>query len=177
MGGNVMATIGYVYLSINDKYVREQMDAIQRYGVNRTIFNESEIKFLQPGDEVVIYELKSFGKTVIQLASFIDNLTKKQIHLTLIKKESFMADLTDEQFLSILYELAEIDSFVISERTSKGIRIAKQSGRVAGRPKLSDGKIKHIKYLYKSGGYTLREIAEECDVSLGTAYKYVNKEK
>lgn len=128
MGGSCMAKIGYVYLSINDKYVREQMDAIQQFGVNQTIFNESEIKLLKSGDKVVIYELKSLGKTVIQLATFIEKLTKKNIRLTIIKKEPFMAELTDKEFLSILYELAEMNSFVISERTSKGIQLAKQSG-------------------------------------------------
>lgn len=169
-----MAKIGYVYISINDRYVREQMNIIQQWGVHRTIFNETEINLLQSGDEVVIYELKSLGKTVIQLATFIEKLTKKQIRLTIIKKDPFMAELKDDQFRSLLYELAEVESFAISERTSKGIQLAKQSGRIGGRPKLSEGKIKHIKYLYKSQGYTLREIADECDVSLGTAYKYVN---
>jgi DNA invertase Pin-like site-specific DNA recombinase len=68
-----------------------------------------------------------------------------------------------------------MDTFVISERTSRGIQDAKVKGVIGGRPKVSDLKIEKIKYLYEKRGYTLREIADECEVSLGTAYKYIQK--
>jgi AcrR family transcriptional regulator len=41
---------------------------------------------------------------------------------------------------------------------------------------VSEETIERIRFLYKFRSYTLREIAEECNVSLGTAYKYVQEE-
>ncbi len=79
----------------------------------------------------------------------------------------------DRQFYDLVSEIAEMESFVISERTTRGIQKARRSGRVGGRPKVSEETIEEIRYLYHNQSYTLREIAEKCDVSLGTAYKYV----
>ncbi|NKC68423.1 recombinase family protein [Vagococcus fluvialis] len=169
-----MGKMGYVYLSIDESYVKEQIEAIQNFGVKQTIFDEKDIMKLKSGSELVIYELKSLGKSLTQMPAFFLKLTKKNIHLTIIQKDDSLNYLTDEQYFAILSDLAEMDRFIISERTTKGIQEAKRSGRIGGRPRISEEKIKEIKYLYHKQSYTLREIVEKCDVSLGTAYKYIH---
>ena len=167
--------VGYVHLSIDDSYIKEQIKAVKNWEVKDIIVNQSDIELLHPGDELVVYELKSLGKTVVQLATFLSDLNKQRIKLTLIKKEDFMSFMDEEKWTTLLFDLAEIDSYVICERTTKGIQAAKSKGRIGGRPKVSDVKVEKIRYLHKKNGCTLREIAEECDVSLGTAYKYIQK--
>lgn len=103
-------------------------------------------------------------------------LDKKDVKITIISKSKDYPDVTDEQFINLVVELADLESFVISERTTKGIQIARKSGRVGGRPKIPKEKIEEIRYLYHSQSYTLRKIAEKCDVSLGTAYKYIHEQ-
>lgn len=53
------------------------------------------------------------------------------------------------------------------------MKAARRRGKIGGIPKISKETVERIKILYNDRSYTLREIAEECDVSLGTAYKYV----
>lgn len=168
-----MTRIGYIYLSMDDSYTNEQIKAIQNLGITQIFFSEADISIFHPGDELVIYELKSLAKTVTQVAAFMELLNKKKIQLTVLKKESFMELISNLQFQTILFDLAEVDRFAISERTSKGIKSAKQNGRIGGRPRISKQKIEHIRHLYHNLGYTYREIADTCEVSLGTAYKYV----
>ncbi|MBO0428306.1 recombinase family protein [Vagococcus fluvialis] len=170
-----MRKIGYVYSSINDSYIKEQIEAIREYGLKTILLEAEDLMSLKSGDELVIYELKSLGKTIIQLASFLNHLNEKGVKLTIIKKEEPFNSLTEDQFYQIIFDLAEIDSVAISERTTRGIKTAKEGGRIGGRPKISDSQIQLIKHLYHKQSYTLREIVDKCDVSLGTVYKYIHE--
>lgn len=169
-----MRIMGYVYSSIDDSYIKEQIEAIRDYGLTTILLDADDLMGLKTGDELVIYELKSLGKTIIQLSDFLSRLNQKDIKLTIINKEESFKLLNEEQYYQIIFDLAEIDRNVISERTTRGIRSAKQSGRVGGRPKISDSQIELIKHLYHKQSYTLREIVDKCGVSLGTVYKYIH---
>ena len=168
-----MERIGYVYSSLDDTYIKKQIEAIKEFGVKKIILEEEGVNELKEGDELVVYELRSLGKTITQLDQFLTFLDKKNIKLTLIDKESEFQVITDHQFYDLVSEIAEMESFIISERTTRGIQKARRSGRIGGRPKVSEETIEEIRYLYHNQSYTLREIAEKCDVSLGTTYKYV----
>jgi DNA invertase Pin-like site-specific DNA recombinase len=159
-----MEKIGYVFSSLDDTYIKEQIEAIKNFGVKKIILDEEEFNSLRRGDELIVYELKSLGKSITQLATFFNFLEKKEVKLIIISKNFNLVD-----------ELAEMESFIISERTTKGIQNARRNGRVGGRPKISEEKIEEIRYLYHNQSYTLRKIAEECNVSLGTAYKYIQE--
>ena len=169
-----MERVGYVFSSLDDTYIKEQIEAIKNFGVKKIILDEEEFSGLKKGDELVVYELKSLGKSITQLANFFMFLDKKGVKLTFISKCKNYPEVTNKQFIDLIIELADMESFIISDRTTKGIQIARRSGRIGGRPRISEEKIKEIRYLYHHKSYTLRKIAEECDVSLGTAYKYIH---
>lgn len=168
-----MERIGYVFSSLDYTYIEEQISVIKSFGITKIIIDEEEISNLKKGDELIIYELKSLGKSITQLAPFFAYLDKNDIKLTILSKIYDYPNLSNKQMLNLITELADMESFIISERTTKGIQKARRSGRIGGRPKISNETIERIKYLYHSQSYTLRKIAEECNVSLGTAYKYI----
>lgn len=168
-----MERIGYVFSSLDYTYIEEQISVIKSFGITKIIIDEEEISNLKKGDELIIYELKSLGKSITQLAPFFAYLDKNDIKLTILSKNYDYPNLSNKQMLNLITELADMESFIISERTTKGIQKARRSGRIGGRPKISNETIERIKYLYHSQSYTLRKIAEECNVSLGTAYKYI----
>lgn len=165
--------IGYVFSSLDESYIKEQIDAIRQLGVKQILVEEDEIENLNKGDHLIVYELRSLGKSLAQLPSFFSYLDKRQIKLIVINKGKPFENIPNKQYFSMLIEVAETESFIISQRTTKGIREAKRSGRIGGRPKISKEKIEKIRYLYHSQSYTLREISNKCNVSLGTAYKYI----
>lgn len=167
--------IGYVYSCLDERYVKAQIEELRNSGIKQIIVDSEEIDELRKGDELVVYELKSLGKSVAQLPSFFDYLEEKKVKLIILRKGEPFNDIPEHQYFEILTDLAETESFIISDRTTKGIRSARRSGRVGGRPRISKETIDKIKYLYHDQAFTLREISEKCDVSLGTAYKYIHK--
>lgn len=82
-----MEKIGYVFSSLDDTYIKEQIEAIKNFGVKKIILDEEEFNSLRRGDELIVYELKSLGKSITQLATFFNFLEKKEIKLTVISKK------------------------------------------------------------------------------------------
>ncbi|MGX4685717.1 recombinase family protein [Vagococcus sp. JNUCC 83] len=184
-----MKKIGYVYASSEENYVREQIDGLNSLNIE-TVSIEKEtneeisqsdtvltdiVENLESGDQLVVYELRCLGKSVIQLAEFLGQLKDKGIGLVVVKKGEAYSDIDDAAYLEMVLKIAEMEKLIIRERTTKGLQEARRKGRVGGRPKISQETIDQIRFLYNNNRYTLRQIAEECNISLGTAYKYVQE--
>jgi len=95
--------------------------------------------------------------------------------LVVIEKDKEFNGLDNDVYLNLVKRIAETEKIIIKERTTKGLEEARKNGRIGGRPKISQEKINQIRFLYNNNRYTLRQIAEECNISLGTAYKYVQE--
>lgn len=185
-----MRRIGYVSNFYNNDYMKEQHEALEKQNLETIIIEEKfnnesnqdydmlkEILFtLSQGDELVVYELECLGKSIIQLSSFLKELENKKINLIILNKGVLNLDVSDELYIEMILRISESERIVIRERTTKGLQEARRKGRVGGRPKISEETIERIDYLYHNQSYTLREISEECDVSLGTVYKYAQRD-
>ncbi len=185
----MMKTIGYVYASSEESYVKEQIEGLKSVNIE-TVTVEEELNegisqnddvlkeivaTLNSGDELVVYELRCLGKSIIQLAEFLAELKEKNIQLVVVKKGTAYSDIADGPYVEMILKIAEMEKMIIRERTTKGLQEARRKGRVGGRPKISEETIEQIRFLYNNNRYTLRQIAEECNISLGTAYKYVQE--
>ena len=184
-----MKTIGYVYASSEENYVKEQIEGLKSVNIESVTVEEEVIEgitqnddvlkeivaTLNSGDELVVYELRCLGKSIIQLAEFLAELKEKGIQLVVVKKGAAYSDIDDAPYVEMILKIAEMEKMIIRERTTKGLQEARRKGRVGGRPKISEETIEQIRFLYNNNRYTLRQIAEECNISLGTAYKYVQE--
>ena len=184
-----MKTIGYVYSSSEESYVNEQIEALQSFNIDTVNVEEEAnegiaqsddvlkeiVTTLTAGDQLVVYELRCLGKSIIQLAEFLGELKEKNIKLVVVKKGAAYSDIDDAPYVEMILKIAEMEKMIIRERTTKGLQEARRKGRVGGRPKISEETIEQIRFLYNNNRYTLRQIAEECNISLGTAYKYVQE--
>ena len=79
-----MERIGFVYSSLDDSYIKEQIEAIKKFGVKKIILEEDEVNELRKGDELVVYELKSLGKTITQLAHFFSFYLSKIKYISIL---------------------------------------------------------------------------------------------
>jgi len=171
-----MKTIGYVYASSEESYVKEQIEGLKSVNIE-TVTVEEELNegisqnddvlkeivaTLNSGDELVVYELRCLGKSIIQLAEFLAELKEKNIQLVVVKKGAAYSDIADGPYVEMILKIAEMEKMIIRERTTKGLQEARRT-------------IEQIRFLYNNNRYTLRQIAEECNISLGTAYKYVQE--
>ena len=184
-----MKTIGYVYASSEENYVKEQIEGLKSVNIETVTVEEEMnegisqnddvlkeiVATLGSGDELVVYELRCLGKSIIQLAEFLAELKEKNIQFVVVKKGAAYSDIDDAPYVEMILKIAEMEKMIIRERTTKGLQEARRKGRVGGRPKISEETIEQIRFLYKNNLYTLRQIAEECNISLGTAYKYVQE--
>ncbi|MGX7026038.1 recombinase family protein [Vagococcus hydrophili] len=184
-----MKKIGYVYASSEEAYVREQVEGLKGFSIETVSIEKEDmseisqsdivltqvIESLGAGDQLVVYELRCLGKSIIQLAEFLSELKAKDIQLVVVKKGAAYSDINDGPYVEMILKIAEMEKLIIRERTTKGLQEARRKGRVGGRPKISEETIEQIRFLYNNNRYTLRQIAEECNISLGTAYKYVQE--
>ena len=115
------------------------------------------------GEVIVVASFNSLHIQLVQWQQFVTMSQRLSIEIRLLAK-----DIT----LDVLWQLSENEIRVIRERTGRGLKQAKQEGRVGGRPKVSREKRNRIYYLSHHHKLPLREVASRCEVSLGTAYKY-----
>ena len=159
-----MKKIGYVYASSEENYVREQIDGLNSLNIE-TVSIEKEtneeisqsdtvltdiVASLESGDQLVVYELRCLGKSVIQLAEFLGQLKEKGIGLVVVKKGEAYSDIDDAAYLEMVLKIAEMEKMIIRERTTKGLQEARRKGRVGGRPKISQETIDQIRFLYNN---------------------------
>ncbi|MBP1040131.1 recombinase family protein [Vagococcus sp. BWB3-3] len=120
-------------------------------------------------DEIIVVSLESIGLQVTQLATVLGFIQEEGVHVHVIDKPM----MSDEAYLSLLLEVAQGEIRIISRRTLKGLRLAHARGSVSGRPSITPEVVDRIQQLHQTEKRTLREIAEICNVSLGTVHKYI----
>lgn len=180
-----MQTVAYAYANGDDLHFTEQLVALGKVGYDRLVVettkkpdNSSEqqelgnlLGDLGVNDRIMIFDLKTLGKSLLQLAEFLTELSGKEIELQIVSTGNQGEDLNAAMFRQTIQTLAQLEKELIRARTMKGLAEARSEGRVGGRPKVDPKIIERIRFLHQNKR-TLRQISEECNVSLGTAYKY-----
>ncbi len=137
---------------------------------------------LDSGDTLIVSELSRLGRSVGQVATLVDALTKSGIKIISIKEDMVLngnPNLQTKVMLTMFSLFAEIERDLISERTKEGLKRARAEGKLLGRPKGSlgksklDGKVAEIKD-YMSKGVNLTNIAKIYGVSYGTMKHFVD---
>ncbi|MGX7059347.1 recombinase family protein [Vagococcus humatus] len=179
-----MSKIGYAFATEDKSYLSKQLESLGKYGCDRIVLEtvtgkgathpelDEAIETMEQGDALIVHELICLGKSVIQLADFLAELDEKEIKLVVLNRAAELQEMDEELYTTMIRRIAGMEKTIIRERTSRGLEEARKQGRIGGRPRISEETIEKIQFLYKNNKYTLRQIAEECNISLGTAYKY-----
>lgn len=120
------------------------------------------------GDKVVVTSIEAIYLSLTHYRKIEKVVEEYEINLHFLDKEMF----SDTDYLKMLSSLARCEARIMSRRTSKGLERAWNIGKISGRPQINPKKIKQIQGLYTYKKKTLREIADVCQVSLGTVHKY-----
>ena len=183
---------GYIRVSRNhQKYLRqidnlnEQCDKVFMEKVTGRKADRPQLKAmyeqLRAGDEVVVWELARFGRSMIDLIRLVLKLKEMGVRFRALKEGLTLDDSAMGKFLFHFFAaLAQFESDLISERTNEGLEAARKRGRVGGRPKglspAAKKKAAAAATLYCSGEWSVKEIREQLEISNSTLYKYLRHE-
>ena len=192
----------YAYVRVSSKYqsIARQIKELIKLGIRRANiiiekasgkdFNRSEylklIETLKEGDTLYICSIDRLGRDYDGIISEWHRLTKRlKVIVKVIDNpildtdtspktliEKFMQDMT---LLTMAFQ-AEQELQNIRERQRAGITIAKEKGKVLGRPKIvrSDSEIFTVQ-AWKSGALNLDEAMKKLNLKKSAFYKLANE--
>lgn len=140
--------------------------------------NQQFIDFLKANQEhevflVGLQSISSFIST-IQLFTILELVKEQKRQIHFIDKGTD-TDLSDNDYLDILWQIASYEKVAVSNRVRRGMERSKERGTPRGRPSLDDELIQKIRKLKINEKKSIREIATLCEVSIGSVHKYVQE--
>ena len=125
------------------------------------------------GDKLIVSNLRVFLMTTKELAKLMNRLSEKKIQL--ISIDDGVDIFTSGDFGFILNVVVNMEKEVGRYKIKDKMVKASSKGKVWGRPQIDKEKIELMNFLYADNKLSMRQIAEKCEVSLGTVHKYVTK--
>lgn len=129
------------------------------------------------GDVLIITELSRLGRSLPDLLELSDRLFTMGVDLQSLKEPaiSTTSGATGRLFFNIMAAIAEFQRELNNELIRDGMEAAKAKGKVQGRPKVDETKLKTALALYESQKFSVREICKQAGISKGSFYKYLNE--
>ena len=181
--------IGLARVSTLEQNLDRQMDALNAAGATK-IFTEKItgkkydrpelmklIDQLRDGDVVVVSELTRLSRSTKDLFSIVELIESKGANIKSLK-ETWLDTTTPHGKLmfTIFAGLSQFEADLIAERTREGLAAARARGRLGGRPKIDEGKIKKAIKLYHQE-YTVKEIEELTGVKKSSLYRALSADQ
>ncbi|MBP1039415.1 recombinase family protein [Vagococcus sp. BWB3-3] len=178
-----MASYGYIKKTSEMTKIIEQVNTISQYEVANIFIDDdnTSVEFqvlyesLEKGDSLVITSLSVFEQTLRQLEELFLKLHELNIRLIIVNEGIDTSESSSSNYFRIMLDLVQMEKVVAKQLTLKRMAKARENGIVGGRPSLAQKVIDEIIYLRKQHKKSIRQIASECDVSVGSVYKYVTQ--
>ena len=179
--------IGYARVSTEDQNLDMQLDALGKAGCERVYEEHASGKnterpelqrmldALREGDAVVVYKLDRISRSVQDLESLAKTFEEAGVEFVSICDQIDTTTAMGRFFFHIMGAVVELERDIIVERTKAGLEAARARGRIGGRKPVDVKTVTKMLALYDSKQMTVPEICDECGVSKGTLYKYVNE--
>ena len=107
----------------------------------------------------------------------IQELTMKEVQFISLKENMNTATPTGKAMLQMMSVISELERNLLADRVREGIAASQKRGVKMGRPKITQEKLDVAVRMYQSGDYSVKEIVETNQLSLGTFYKELNRRK
>jgi DNA invertase Pin-like site-specific DNA recombinase len=178
--------IGYARVSTQEQDLALQLDALAKEGCEK-IFQEKasgaqrdrpELKaalgYMRKGDTLVVWKLDRLARSMKQLIETIESFQERGIGLKSVQDPIDTSSPSGKLVFHIFAALAEFERGVIRERTTAGLRAARERGRVGGRPPALSGKdLQAAKAMLKDSDITVAAVARRLNVAESTLYRHI----
>ncbi|MBP1042337.1 recombinase family protein [Vagococcus sp. BWB3-3] len=176
-----MAIYGYIRKEFPTRTV-EQLALLATYDCTDVYIDTEELTedkelnrllaTLGPQDTLVIPSLAVFGKKLKTLGEIMAHLWELSVRLISLGEE---LDTRHSPYVYQMYGVVAQTEQACQKKISKqAMERVRAKGGVIGRPAISQETIEKIQTLAHQK-YSLRQISEVCDVSLGSVHKYVTE--
>jgi DNA invertase Pin-like site-specific DNA recombinase len=178
--------VGYIRTSKKDQNPELQRRDLLAFGCEK-IFEEQissrkedrpELKaamdYCREGDEMVVWKLDRFGRSLRELIDLVNELRKRGVELVSLRESIDTTTPGGKLVFHVFWAVAEFERDLILERTTAGLEAARARGRRGGRkPAMDEGKIALASRLMRDRETPISEVCEAVGVSRATLYRYV----
>lgn len=176
---------GYARVSTVHQETDLQLDALTAAGVTKIYQEKSSsvggrpelhklLAALQPGDEVVVYRLDRFARSLRDLLRILDTLRAAGSSFRSLTEPIDTSSPIGEFVLQVLGAVAQLERSIIRERSIAGQVAAIKRGAVIGRPKkLSDDDELELFEAWALEGVPMAALARRYNVSFDVAQRVV----
>ena len=173
---------GYARVSTVDQNLDIQVNALEKYGVDKMFSDKATgknikrkefvrvLEQLREGDILVIYSLSRLGRKTKELIELVEHFNSNGIALVSLKENIDTNSPTGRAMIGMISIFAELERELIAERVREGVKNARARGRKGGRPRVSKDRVKEALALYQTEQYSLQEISTKTGVS-STLYR------
>jgi DNA invertase Pin-like site-specific DNA recombinase len=131
---------------------------------------------VREGDTFTVTKLDRLARSVPDALDILGQLSARGVRFALGSSVYDWQDPFARMFLQILAVIAEFEANLIRQRTREGMAIARDRGKLRGKPpKLTPAQAREVHRMHASGDYAIAQIAELFGVSRPTIYRALQR--
>ena len=175
--------VGYVRISTREQNTARQDVLMEKLGVERVFTDKLSGKdtqrpelqkmmdFVRDGDVVVVESFSRFARNTRDLLDLTAALEEKEVRFVSQKEAIDTKGPAGKLMLTIFGALAQFERETILERQAEGIAIAKEEGRMSGRPKKAQDTFEEVYQDCKAGKISAAKGAKKLGIARSTWYR------
>jgi len=178
--------VGYARVSTQDQKPELQLDALTAAGCEK-VFEEkasgaqrdrpqltAAIEYMRQGDTLVVWKLDRLARSMKQLIETVEGLDGRGIGFRSLTEAIDTTTPGGKLVFHIFGALAEFERSIIRERTTAGLKAARDRGRLGGRPPaLSAADLAAARAMLSDPEITVEAVAKRLGVAPSTLYRHL----
>lgn len=129
---------------------------------------------VQKSDELFVQNVEVLADSLQQLVDILRLAERDQIIIHFIDEQLTNETIREGTLLHGASFFAKLQSTFLSHSSTFSLQVAKQQGKLIGRPRKSDENLQLAFSMYDSKKYTLFDIKEATGISKSTLYRYLD---
>ena len=183
-----MTNIGFARDLIVGDSLQSQVTQLKQFGC-QMIYKQKRLQTkidlfdainnsLNPKDVFIVVNLTCLGCNLRELLNLFKLFDEKDCDFVSLRDGIDTRELSISQLIMMTQSLSTMETQVSLEKTHRGLDLARQMGRVGGRPEIHADNIKEQAYqLYLKKKLPISIIVKDFGMSRATFYRYIEKKK
>lgn len=183
--------IGYARVSTLDQNPELQIDALKEAGCEKIFIEKisgakinrpqlkAALEYMRKGDTLVIWRLSRLARSITQAINTIKELEECNISLKVLTQKIDTSTPEGRLFFHMNAAFDQFQREIIVENTKAGLKAARERGRIGGRPKMNEEKLRTARAMLKDKeNYPfISDIIKTLGIGRATFYRYFSPDE